>query len=104
MPDQISDQARREVNDALISAGSTAVGQLVDTANSSKFKRDEARKKREEGGGRRKSARRRKRRSLRFVLAPLIALDLISWDADHKKGAFSFFFLFSPISVSTLNN
>ena len=48
MSDQISDLARRAVNDALTSAGSAVVGQLVDTANLSKFKREEARKQKEE--------------------------------------------------------
>jgi hypothetical protein len=54
MSDQISDQARRDVNNAIMGAGSAAVGQLVDTANSSKFKREEARKKREEEERRKK--------------------------------------------------
>jgi len=48
MSDQISDLARRAVNDALTSAGSAVVGQLVDTTNLSKFKREEARKQKEE--------------------------------------------------------
>jgi len=37
----MSDQARKEVNDALVSTGSSGVGQMVDTANSSKFKREQ---------------------------------------------------------------
>jgi len=40
--------ARRDVNNAISSAGSAAVGQIVDTANSSKRKREENRKKKEE--------------------------------------------------------
>lgn len=39
--------ARKEVNDAIISAGSGAIGQLVDTAKSSKRKREENKLKRE---------------------------------------------------------
>lgn len=33
--------ARKEVNDAIINSGSNAIGQLVDTANSSKRKREQ---------------------------------------------------------------
>ncbi|GLA56047.1 hypothetical protein CBS63078_11034 [Aspergillus niger] len=50
MPQDIDPNARREVNSALISSGSAAVGQMVDTANSSVEKRrrnKEAREKRE---------------------------------------------------------
>jgi hypothetical protein len=54
MADHISDQARRDVNNAIASAGGAAVGQLVDTANSSKVKREEARKRREEEERRKK--------------------------------------------------
>ena len=35
------DQARKEVNNAIANAGSAAIGQLVDTATSSKRKREE---------------------------------------------------------------
>ena len=40
-------EARKDVNNAIINAGSGAVGQLVDTANSSKKKREENRRERE---------------------------------------------------------
>jgi hypothetical protein len=40
-------QARKEVNDALVNAGSSAVGQLVDTAHSSVEKRRKNKEERE---------------------------------------------------------
>ncbi|RSL44441.1 hypothetical protein CEP51_016223 [Fusarium floridanum] len=54
MPDQISDEARRVVNDALVNSGSAAVAQLVDNANSSKQKREALRKMKEEADRRKK--------------------------------------------------
>ncbi|KAJ4323295.1 hypothetical protein N0V84_004425 [Fusarium piperis] len=54
MPDQISDEARRAVNDALINSDSAVVAQLVDTANSSKQKRELLRKEKEEADRRKK--------------------------------------------------
>jgi hypothetical protein len=39
--------ARKEVNDAIINAGSTAIGQIVDTANSSKRRREQSKLERE---------------------------------------------------------
>ncbi|KAJ4507462.1 hypothetical protein HRR83_004040 [Exophiala dermatitidis] len=39
--------ARKEVNDAIINSGSNAIGQLVDTANSSKRKREQNKLERE---------------------------------------------------------
>jgi hypothetical protein len=36
-----TDQARKEVNNAIASTGSAGIGQLVDTATSSKRKREE---------------------------------------------------------------
>lgn len=39
--------ARREVNNAIINAGSNTVGQIVDTANSSKRKREQNKQERE---------------------------------------------------------
>ena len=48
MSDQISDEARRDVNNAIVSAGSATVTQLVEAGRSSQFKREEARQRREE--------------------------------------------------------
>ncbi|KAJ5346815.1 uncharacterized protein N7506_000068 [Penicillium brevicompactum] len=44
---QISPNARKEVNNALTSSGSAAVGQMVDTANSSVQKRQKNKEDRE---------------------------------------------------------
>ncbi|KAM4066467.1 hypothetical protein HRG_000564 [Hirsutella rhossiliensis] len=51
MSDQISEEARRAVNEALATAGSAAVRQLVDTAHSSKSRRkaNKSKKMEEEG-------------------------------------------------------
>ncbi|KAK7417665.1 hypothetical protein QQZ08_011551 [Neonectria magnoliae] len=54
MSDQISDEARRAVTDALVNSGSAAIAQLVDTGNSSKQKREAARKIKEEADRRKK--------------------------------------------------
>lgn len=83
MSDQISDEARRDVTDALVNAGGAAVGQLVDTDNSSKLRREVARKRREEEERRKKE----EEESPRFVLAPFSAPRTLSlfWDADGSR-------------------
>jgi hypothetical protein len=53
----IDPNARREVNDALISSGSAAVGQMVDTANSSVEKRRKNKEEREKREAEEKAAK-----------------------------------------------
>ncbi|PWY87427.1 hypothetical protein BO70DRAFT_194361 [Aspergillus heteromorphus CBS 117.55] len=53
----INPDARREVNNALISAGGAAVGQMIDTANSSLEKRRRNGRAREERENEEKAAR-----------------------------------------------
>ena len=75
MSDLISDQARPDVNDSLTSAGSAAVGQLADIANSSKFQRDEGRKKRQEEERRREEEK--EKYKVRAHASQRIGLDLL---------------------------
>jgi hypothetical protein len=53
----IDPNARREVNDALISSGSAAVGQMVDTAHSSVEKRRKNKEEREKREAEEKAAK-----------------------------------------------
>ncbi|PSS12785.1 hypothetical protein M430DRAFT_36053 [Amorphotheca resinae ATCC 22711] len=53
----IDPNARREVNDALISSGGAAVGQMVDTAHSSVEKRRRNKKEREKREAEEKAAK-----------------------------------------------
>lgn len=64
----IDSNARREVNDALISSGSAAIGQMVDTANS--LLRSAARTKRSERNARLKRRPLRSRQMPLFVHNP----------------------------------
>ncbi|KAK0115669.1 hypothetical protein ONS95_000063 [Cadophora gregata] len=53
----IDSNARREVNNALISSGNAAVGQMVDTANSSIEKRRKNKEEREKREAEERAAR-----------------------------------------------
>jgi hypothetical protein len=64
----IDPNARKDVNDAIINAGSAAVGQMIDTANSSL--KSVARTEMSELDVRVKKKLRRIRRMLLFVLLP----------------------------------
>lgn len=65
---------RKEVNDAIASSGSTTIGQLVDTANSSKRKREQNQREKE---AREKEAREREIREKAAVRGALNALNLL---------------------------
>ncbi|KAI9848063.1 MAG: hypothetical protein M1837_001165 [Sclerophora amabilis] len=53
----MSDQARRDVNDAIISSGSGRVGMVVDAGRASQEKREELRRERERREAEEKAAR-----------------------------------------------
>jgi Cu/Ag efflux pump CusA len=55
----IDPNARKEVNDALISSGGAAIGQMVDTANSSVEKRRRNKSEREKREAEEKAAKER---------------------------------------------
>ncbi|KAH8432029.1 uncharacterized protein LDX57_009679 [Aspergillus melleus] len=66
--------ARREVNDALISSGSAAVGLMVDTANSSVEKRRKNKEERERRKAERKTAKEMAEAAVRTNLKELTPL------------------------------
>lgn len=53
----MSDEARRDVNNAIISAGSDTVGMIVDAARASREKREQLQRQRERRDAEEKAAR-----------------------------------------------
>jgi hypothetical protein len=70
----IDPDARKEVNNALISSGSAAVGQMVDTAHSSVEKRRKNKDEREKRDAKEKAAKEKADAAVRAQPQPLYLL------------------------------
>lgn len=70
MSDNVDPDARREVNDAIINAGSDAIGQMVGAATSSVEKRRKLAEERERREAARKAAKEKKDAAVRAQPQP----------------------------------